>query len=272
MSGGVGRLLVCATPIGNLDDVTLRVLEALRTADVVACEDTRHTARLLDRHGVRAAALVSYYDHNEHTRSKQLVARMQEGEVVALVTDAGMPSVSDPGFVLVSAAVAADVPVSVLPGASAVVAAVVASGLPVDAWRFIGFLPRKSAAVRAAFSSSETTVAFESPRRLAASLSALAEVDPERPVAVCRELTKVHEEIVRGTAASLVSHFASVEPRGEIVVVVGPADAAAGDEEAAVAALRRLVEAGARARPAAGVVASLTGVPANTLYRALQDG
>lgn len=268
-----GRLLVCATPIGNLEDVTLRVLAALRSADVVACEDTRHTARLLDRHGVRAASLVSYHEHNEEARAASLVGQMRDGAVVALVSDAGMPSVSDPGFVIVSASLEADVPVTVLPGPSAPVAAVVASGLPVDRWRFVGFLPRKRAALAETFAAGETVVAFESPRRLAASLGALAELDAARPVAVCRELTKVHEEVVRGSAAELAAHFAANEPRGEIVVVVGGAPAGVLDEAEAVDAVRRLVEAGARTRPAAGVVASLTGVPANVLYRgALQEG
>ena len=264
-----GRLVVCPTPIGNLEDVTLRVLSVLRTADVVACEDTRHTARLLERHGVRAASLVSYHEHNEGPRAAELVSRIAGGAVVALVTDAGMPSVSDPGFVLVRAAVEAGVVVEVLPGPSAAVTAVVASGLPVDRWRFVGFLPRKGLAE--VFASPETVVAFESPRRLAKSLRALADADPERPVAVCRELTKVHEEIRRGTAADVAAHYEADEPRGEIVVVIGAADASAGDEAEAVEALRRLVEAGAKPRPAAGVVADLTGVPANRLYRALQE-
>ena len=265
-------IVVCPTPIGNLEDVTLRVLSVLRSAGVVACEDTRHTARLLERHGVRAASLVSYHEHNESARAADLVARAAAGEVVALVTDAGMPSVSDPGFVLVRAAIEAGVRVEVLPGASAPVTAIVASGLPVDRWSFVGFLPRKPSELKALFTAPDTLVAFESPRRLAKSLRALADHDPARAVAVCRELTKVHEEIRRGTAAELAAHYASEEPRGEIVLVVGPADAAAGDEDSAVAALRRLVEAGAKPRPAAGVVSDLTGVAANTLYRALQQG
>ena len=266
-----GRVVVCPTPIGNLEDVTLRVLSVLRSADVVACEDTRHTARLLERHGVRAASLVSYHEHNEAARAGDLVARAASGGVVALVTDAGMPSVSDPGFVLVRAAVEAGVRVEVLPGPSAPVTAVVASGLAVDRWSFVGFLPRKASDLATVFASPETVVAFESPRRLARSLRALAVVDAERPVAVCRELTKVHEEIRRGSAALLADHYEANEPRGEIVVVVGAADGVAGDQDAAVAAVRRLVDAGAKPRPAAGVVADLTGVPANTLYRALQD-
>jgi 16S rRNA (cytidine1402-2'-O)-methyltransferase len=264
-----GRLVVCPTPIGNLEDVTLRVLGALREADVVACEDTRRTRVLLDRHGV-SARTVSYHEHNEPARANELVARMQAGETVALVSDAGMPLVSDPGYVLVRACVAAGLEVEVLPGPSAVLSALVASALPAETWRFVGFLPRKAGELQTLFSTAtETLVAFESPGRLAASLAALAAVDAERPVAVCRELTKVHEEVVRGLAGDLAERYAAEGPRGEIVVVVGGADAAAADEAAAVAALRALVDAGARARPAAKVVASLTGVGANALYAAL---
>ena len=266
-----GRLIVCPTPIGNLEDITLRVLAALREADVVACEDTRRTRVLLDRYGV-AAHLVSYHEHNERERATELVARMRDGAVVALVSDAGTPLVSDPGFVLVQACVAAGLAVEVLPGPSAAVSALVASALPADRWRFVGFLPRKRSELERVLSSPETVVAFESPRRVGSSLAVLAELDPERPVAVCRELTKVHEEVVRGSAAELAARYASEAPRGEIVLVLGAApesdDAETGP---AVEALRRLVEAGAKPRPAAGVVAELTGLSANALYRALMS-
>jgi 16S rRNA (cytidine1402-2'-O)-methyltransferase len=264
-----GRLLVCATPIGNLDDVTLRVLAALRDAELVACEDTRHTRVLLDRHGI-AARLVSYHEHNERARAPELVERMRAGATVALVSDAGMPSVSDPGYVLVAACVEAGVRVEVLPGPSAVVTALVASGLPPGTWRFAGFLPRKDGELRAVLAATETVVAFESPRRVAASLAVLAAMDPERPVAVCRELTKLHEEIVRGSAAELATRYAEEPPRGEVVLVIGGSDADPADEAPAeaVEAVRRLVAAGARPRDAAGVVADLTGAAKNALHRA----
>jgi 16S rRNA (cytidine1402-2'-O)-methyltransferase len=265
-----GRLVVCPTPIGNLEDITLRVLSALREADVVACEDTRRTRVLLDRYGV-SATLVSYHEHNERERSAELVRRMSAGETVALVSDAGMPLVSDPGYVLVRACVAAGLAVEVLPGPSAALAALVASGLAAETWRFVGFLPRKKGDLAGVFAATETVVAFESPRRLAASLAALAALDGEREVAVCRELTKVHEEVVRGTASELAERYAAGEPKGEIVLVVAGAPAAEGDLGAALEALRRLVDAGAKARPAAGVVSGLTGVPANALYRALTE-
>jgi 16S rRNA (cytidine1402-2'-O)-methyltransferase len=265
-----GRLVVCPTPIGNLEDVTLRVLSALREADVIACEDTRRTRVLLERYGVQAT-LVSYHEHNEVARTGELVARMRAGEVVALVSDAGMPLVSDPGYVLVQGCVAAGLEVEVLPGPSAALAALVASALPADAWRFVGFLPRKRGALLEVFASPETVVAFESPRRVSATLEALASVDPARPVAVARELTKVHEEVVRGTAAELAERYASADPRGEVVLVIGGAPPREGLDPAAVDAVRRLVESGARARAAASVVADLTGAPANALYRAVAE-
>ncbi|MCW3004534.1 MAG: rsmI [Conexibacter sp.] len=266
-----GRLVVCPTPIGNLEDVTLRVLSALREADVVACEDTRRTRVLLDRYGVKAKT-VSYHEHNEAARSSELVARMQAGETVALVSDAGMPLVSDPGFLLVQACVAAGIGVEVLPGPSAALAALVVSGLPATTWRFVGFLPRKRGELETLFRGArETLVAFESPRRVGAAMAALAAVDAERPVAVCRELTKIHEEVVRGSAGELAERYASEEPRGEVVVVVGGAPEGEADLVPALDALARLVDAGARARPAAGVVAELTGLSANALYRGLME-
>jgi 16S rRNA (cytidine1402-2'-O)-methyltransferase len=266
-----GRLVVCPTPIGNLEDVTLRVLSALREADVVACEDTRRTRVLLDRYGVKAR-LVSYHEHNEAARAAELVERMREGQVVALVSDAGMPLVSDPGYVMVRSCVAAGLPVEVLPGPSAAITALVASGLPADAWHFQGFLPRKKGDLRRLLGEPVgTLVAFESPRRVPATLALLAELDPGREVAVCRELTKAHEEIVRGSAASLAERYADAPPKGEVVLVMGPASPAALDaaEPPGLDALRRLVDGGAHPRTAAGVVAELTGGSANVLYRAL---
>ena len=263
-----GRLVVCPTPIGNLEDVTLRVLAALREADLVACEDTRRTRVLLDRYGV-SAKLVSYHEHNERSRAVELTSKMRAGSVVALVSDAGMPLVSDPGFVLVQACVGEGLAVEVLPGPSAAVSALVASALPADRWRFTGFLPRKRSELAEVFSSPETLVAFESPRRVASSLSVLASIDGQRPVAVCRELTKVHEEVVRGHASELAERYAEEPPRGEVVLVVGPAPAPEAELGPALAAVRRLVDAGAKPRVAASVVADLTGAAANELYKGL---
>jgi 16S rRNA (cytidine1402-2'-O)-methyltransferase len=264
-----GRLLVCPTPIGNLQDVTLRVLSVLGEADVVACEDTRHTRVLLEHHRIEAS-LLSLHEHNERARANELSARIRAGAVVALVSDAGMPLVSDPGFALVRACLAEGLAVEVLPGPSAVTAALVASGLPADRWLFVGFLPRKRAELEQLFAgAAETLVAFESPRRLPGTLRLLTARDPERPVAVCRELSKLHEEVRRGTAAELASYYGEHAPRGELVLVLGAAAQGEAQREPALEALVELVEAGARARPAASVVARLTGVGANELYRGL---
>jgi 16S rRNA (cytidine1402-2'-O)-methyltransferase len=267
-----GRLAVCPTPIGNLEDVTLRVLSTLREADLIACEDTRHTRKLLSRHGIEAGRrLVSCHEHNERRRAGEIAERVGGGAVVALVSDAGTPGVSDPGALVVEACLEAGLPVEVLPGPSAVVTALVASGLPGGRWRFAGFLPRRSAELRRelAAAGGETLVAFESPRRLGTTLALLAEIEPGRPVAVCRELTKLHEEVVRATAAEAAERFAE-GARGEIVLVVGPAAKGGEDAldlDAALGAVERLVEAGAKRRGAASVVSALTGVPANRLYR-----
>jgi len=261
--------MVCPTPIGNLEDVTLRVLRTLSSADVVACEDTRHTRILLDRHGI-TARLLSIHEHNERARAQELSGRIAAGETVALVSDAGMPLVSDPGFALVRGCIQAGLPVEVLPGPSAVITALVASGLPAASWRFVGFLPRGAGELRALIAgAADTLVAFESPRRLAATLELIAQQDPDRPVAVCRELTKLHEEIRRGGAGEVAEHYREAGARGEVVLVVGAAAAGQADHEAAIAALREIVAAGARARPAAAALSRLTGVPANELYRGL---
>jgi 16S rRNA (cytidine1402-2'-O)-methyltransferase len=256
-----------------MEDITLRVLAALREADVIAAEDTRHTRGLLDRYGVNAP-LVSYHEHNEEKRAAELVERMRSGAVVALVSDAGMPLISDPGYVMVRACVAAGLAVEVLPGPSAALSALVASALPSDRWRFVGFLPRKRGDIVKVFGEpGGTLVAFESPKRVPATLAVLAELDPEREVAVCRELTKVHEEVVRGSAAELAARYADAAPRGEVVLVVAPAVVAedAGPSPAAVDAVRRLVAAGAKRRVAATVVAELTDGAANALYKAAMD-
>ena len=270
-------LSVCATPIGNLDDVTLRVLRELAEADVVLCEDTRRTRGLLERHGIRAR-LLSYHEHNEAARTAELLPRLAAGERMALVSDAGLPMISDPGARLVAAALDAGVPVTVLPGPSAVETALVASGLAGDRYQFLGYLPRGERARSALWEELARVpwpaVAFESPQRLPATLRSLAQADPERPVAVCRELTKRFEEVVRGTAAEVAARF-SEPPRGEITLVVGasPRAAAGPDAAAALVAVTELVAVGVPRRQAADVVARLTRTSRNTLYReSLQSG
>jgi 16S rRNA (cytidine1402-2'-O)-methyltransferase len=272
-SAKVGRLTLCPTPIGNLRDITLRTLDVLREADVIACEDTRRTGLLLDHHNLRRedTMLLSLHEHNERERVPHLAERMRDGAHVALVSDAGTPLICDPGFPLVAAAIAAQIPVQALPGPSAVTSALVASGMSTSSFRFVGFLPRgrggRGALTRLLASCPETIVAFESPRRLADSLALLAELDPQRPVAVCRELSKLHEEVVRGEAADLAAHYAKEQARGEIALVIGGASRKESDLQAATAALDALAQAGARRRPAARVLAGLTGVSANALYR-----
>ena len=262
-------LAVCATPIGNLADITLRVLEELRDADVVLCEDTRHTRVLLERHGV-SARLLSYHEHNEAKRSAELLPRLAAGERFALVSDAGLPGISDPGARLVAAALDAGVPVTVLPGASAAETALVASGFGAERYQFLGFLPRGAKALRALWAELDAwsfpVVAFESPQRLPAALRFLAEAKPDQPVAVCRELTKRFEEVVRGTALEVAARFAE-PPKGEITLVLGPAPVATRDHSDAIAAVTELVAAGVARRQAADLVARLTGAPRNELYR-----
>jgi 16S rRNA (cytidine1402-2'-O)-methyltransferase len=263
-------LAVCATPIGNLQDVTLRVLAELAAAEVVLCEDTRHTRLLLARHGI-AAKLLSYHEHNEAQRTAELLPRLEAGERVALVSDAGLPAVSDPGARLVRAALDAGVDVTVLPGPSAVETALVASGLAAEQYRFLGFLPRGEKRLGELWEELRgwpwPAVAFESPQRLPATLRSLAAADPERGAAVCRELTKRFEEVARGTVAELAQRFAA-PPKGEITLVFGPGTSRAdGGEGRALAALADLVAAGVPRRRAAEIVSSLAGIPRNRLYK-----
>jgi 16S rRNA (cytidine1402-2'-O)-methyltransferase len=267
-------LAVCATPIGNLADVTLRVLEELREADAVLCEDTRRTRILLERHEIRARRLVSLHRHNEARRVDELLPLLLAGERHALVSDAGLPGVNDPGGRLVAAALGAGVEVTVLPGPSAVETALVASGLGGDGYRFLGYLPRREAELDALWDEARDwrypAVAFESPQRLPRALARLARADPERRVAVCRELTKRFEQVVRGTALELAERFRE-PPKGEVTVVVAAADEREADLDAAVVAVRRLVAAGAPRRLAADVVSELARAPRNELYRASLD-
>jgi len=241
----MGTLYVVGTPIGNLEDVSLRALRVLGAVSLVAAEDTRTAAILLRRHGLKPQ-LVSYTDHNKRSRIPQILERLKDGDV-ALVSDAGTPAISDPGVELVAAARAAGYAVEAVPGPSAVVAALSVAGLRADAFRFVGFLPRAVGELRRlledAGASAEALVAFESPARLRRTLSLIAEARPQARLAVCRELTKVHEETFVGTAAEALAHFAA--PRGEIVIVIegGEAKAPPLDEALAleeVAEMRRL--------------------------------
>ena len=264
-------LAVCATPIGNLEDVTLRVLRELAEADLVLAEDTRRTGGLLARHGI-TASLVSLHEHNEARRTGEVLPRLRAGERIALVSDAGLPAISDPGARLVAAALEAGLAVTVLPGASAVETALVASGLVAERYQFVGYLPRGERALSALWAElaawPHPAVAFESPQRLPTTLASLAVAMPARAVAVCRELTKQFEEVVRGTPPELAERFHD-PPRGEITLVLGAVDATTpAADAAALEVVAELVRSGLPRRRAAELVTRLTGVSKNRLYRA----
>ncbi|MHC4200019.1 MAG: 16S rRNA (cytidine(1402)-2'-O)-methyltransferase [Planctomycetota bacterium] len=224
-------LYVVATPVGNLEDVTLRALDALRECDVIACEDTRVTRRLLDRHGIRAKRLVSYHEHNEKERAPELAGLAASGKSVALVTNAGTPLVSDPGFRLVQACLEAGVEVVPVPGASSVLAALVASGLPTHRFTFLGYLPRKGGprkrALQGVAEFDGSIVIYEAPQRLASTLEDAAEVLGDRRACLAREVTKLHEEFVRGTLPELAERYAEAPPKGECTVVIAGKERAA---------------------------------------------
>ena len=223
-SGRPGTLVLVATPIGNLEDVSARALRVLREADLVAAEDTRHTRKLLSHYGI-PAQIVSLHEHNERARAASLIERVLEGQVVALVTDAGSPGIADPGYPVVRAAVAAGVRVESIPGPSAVITALQVSGLPTDAFLFAGFLPPKGAARRRRLeelsAQRETVVVFESPHRIDKCLEDLEAVWGERPIALARELTKLHEQVLRGSAREVRAALRAEWKRGEMVLVLG---------------------------------------------------
>jgi 16S rRNA (cytidine1402-2'-O)-methyltransferase len=264
-----GRLTVCPTPIGNLDDLPPRAREALADCDLVACEDTRHTGLLLHRLGIDRP-LLSIEAHRELRVAEDLGRRLTDALHVCLVTDAGTPGLSDPGRAVISAALAAGAEVDVLPGPSAITTALVASGLPADRFAFIGFLPRGAGAIGKTLDETDrwgvTLIAFESPKRLPGTLRLIAERESERPIAVCRELTKVHQEVARGTAVEVAARFAEA-PRGEVTLVLGAARTAGADPVAIEQALGDLRAHGIGARDAARIAAALTGRSARDLYR-----
>lgn len=221
--GGGGRLYVVSTPIGNLEDVTLRALRILKECDLIAAEDTRHTRILLAHHGIDRP-LVSYHEWNERGRAEELAKAIEEGKKVAVVTDAGTPAVSDPGYRIIRAVIDRGLPVEPIPGPSAVLAALVASGFPVDRWIFEGYLPPRSAPRRRFLSSlkdeTRTVIVFETPHRILEALHDMAGILGDRPVALCREMTKFHEEILRGTPSELLAALGTRPPKGEITLLI----------------------------------------------------
>lgn len=222
-----GRIILVPTPIGNLGDITLRALEILKSADRIACEDTRRSGILLSHHGISGKSLTSLHEHNESRKSPELVAAAKAGETIAFISDAGMPGVSDPGYRLVQACLDADVPFEVLPGPSAVLTALIGSGLPCHAFRFGGFLSvkpgKRRSTMQAALESGETGIFFESPHRILSTLEILTEIAPEAKICVARELTKKFETYHRGTAAELLEWFKSHGTKGEMVILMNGA-------------------------------------------------
>ncbi len=278
MSPTGGALVLVGTPIGNLGDLSRRAAEELGRVDAVACEDTRRTGRLLAHLGVRAPALLVVNDHTEAGAVREVLARLDRGQRVAVVTDAGMPGISDPGERLVAAAAAAGHRVEVVPGPSAALTALVASGLPTGRFVFEGFLPRKgsgrSERLAAVAAERRTVVLYEAPHRLARTLADLAEVcGPDRRVVLARELTKLHEELWRGRLADAVARCDEVEPRGEHVVVLDGAPATPpAEDDAILAALAAAREGGASTRDAVDAVAAALGVPRRRVYRLALSG
>ncbi len=266
-------LYLVATPIGNLGDITLRALALLAQADVIACEDTRNSGVLLQAFGIKKPTL-SLHDHNEESRLPDILRRLSEGEIVAVISDAGMPAIADPGFKLVRACVAAGHNIAVIPGANAAVTAMAASGLPTDQFTFYGFLPNKSAArkkeILALKQSTATLIFYEAPQRLGDSLADLADIlGATRGAVVARELTKFYEEIKRGTLGELAAYYATHEAKGEIVILVGKAEHQETPTDIDALLTERLKHL--TVRDAVAEVADMTGIPKKTVYaRALE--
>jgi len=269
-----GTLYLVATPIGNLEDITYRAVRTLREADVIACEDTRQTRKLLDHYAI-ASPLVSYHEHNEAARAEELASKLQAGASVALVSDAGMPLVSDPGYRLVRAAIGAGIRVVPVPGPSALVAALAASGLPTDAFFFGGFLPPKAGqrarTLEALRDEPATLIFYEAPHRIIETLGDIENVLGERTVVVARELTKVHEEFLRGTAAEVRAALAArPSVKGEITLLVGKATASRADDTTVEAAVEAYIREGVSRMEAVKKVAKDRHLPKREVYRLTQ--
>lgn len=271
-----GVLYLVATPIGNLEDMTYRAVRVLREADLIACEDTRQTRKLLDHYGIDKPT-ISYHEHNEAERSEELAVRLRGGETIALVSDAGMPLVSDPGYRLVRAAVESGVPVVPIPGPSAALTALAASGLPTDAFHFAGFLPHKPGqrvkALEAIADEQATVIFYEAPHRIVEALDALEQVLGERPIVVARELTKLHEEFLRGTAAQIRAALAARDSiKGEITLLIGKSDEPEPDDTPVSEAVEALVRDGTPRMDAIKQVARRRGLSKREVYAQLVRG
>ncbi len=273
-----GRLYVVGSPIGNLEDITLRALRILKEADLIACEDTRRTQQLLDRYGIETPT-VSYHEHNELTRAPELIIRLEEGASIALVSDAGMPVVSDPGFQLVRLAIRHNIPVIPVPGASAFVAALAAAGMAVDEFRFLGFLPSKRLARQRALKglqAERTLVFYEAPHRIAETLEDVLRILGDRPLALAREVTKIHEEFLRGAVSEVLERLKRKPVKGEITLLLGPPEDHPGytttPERPIGKELKRVMaEQGIDERAALKAVARARGISKSEAYRRWQS-
>ena len=275
----VGKLYVVGTPIGNLEDITLRALNTLKASDLVACEDTRRTQKLLNHYDVHTRT-VSYHEHNEMTRAPELVLEMEQGSVISLVSDAGTPVLSDPGFRLVHLAIRHKIPVIPVPGPSAMVAALTAAGLPMNEFIFAGFLPPKKSArckaLTALVGFEKTIVFYEAPHRILESLRDIREILGDREAVIAREVTKIHEEFLRGSVSEIRGLLKKEPPKGELTVILGPGSApgeSAGDGNSIQAEIKRLKASdGLDERSALKVIARARGVSRSEVYRQLQLG
>lgn len=272
-----GKLFVVGTPIGNLEDITFRAIRTLKEVDLIACEDTRRTQKLLTHYAIRTRT-ISYHEHNEMTRAPELIIQLEQGSNIALVSDSGMPIISDPGHRLVHLAIRHNIPVVPVPGASAIVAALAAAGLPVDKFRFLGFLPAKKVARRKALQelegASKTLIFYEAPHRALELLSDVREILGDRPIVVAREVTKVHEEFLRGSASEVLDRLRKKPVKGEITVLVGPSPAREENfpsTRSIRAELERAMAAqGLDERRALKAVARARGISRSEAYRQLQ--
>lgn len=269
-----GRLIVCATPIGNLEDVTLRLLRVLKEADIIAAEDTRRTRKLLTHYGIKARRLVSHFEHNERTQVPFLLERLKNGEDIALVSDAGTPAISDPGHLLVSAVLESGLPLEVCPGPSSVLAALVLSGLPIRRFCFEGYLPRKASEQKRRLAAlapdDRTLVVFESANRVRATLENIHSVLGDRRIAFERELTKIHEQVIRGSVPEVIEALPQ-QILGEVVLVIEGKIAGASDEafQSAIEFAKELLEEGTPKSKAAAEAAASFKVPRRDVYEAL---
>jgi 16S rRNA (cytidine1402-2'-O)-methyltransferase len=271
-----GLLYLVATPIGNLEDITYRAVRILGEVDLIACEDTRQTRKLLEHYGIQKPS-ISYHDHNEAERTEELAVRLRSGSTIALVSDAGMPLVSDPGYRLVRAAVESGIPVVPLPGPSAALTALAASGLPTDAFRFAGFLPHKPGqrqkALEAIAEENATVIFYEAPHRILEALEAIEQVLGSRPIVVARELTKIHEEFLRGTAAEIRAELEQRDAvKGEFTLLIGKATEPLPDDTPLPEAVDALVRGGTPRMDAIKLVARRRGLSKRDVYAQLLRG